>query len=551
MKIKSLQLKNFKRFTDLVIQDIPENAKLILLIGSNGSGKSSVFDALEVLNRTRLGSVTPSDKYFSKNGSQFEILADFGDGFISKGNKVSFRSNEQIKLPVAAYYGRTSFRQIPRLTRTNLGGNKFDLSSDSDKPYSFIDRDERFENDLEHLFGKLLKEFFRTDEDKNQIKKEVILPINEALQRIFSKENGTKLELLELIPPLQGKIAEVNFRKGSSIFHYNQLSAGEKEVFNILINLLSRKDLSKAIIYFDEIDLHLNTKLQYSFLKEIVENWIPEGSQFWTASHSLGFIQYAKETEHSVIFDFDDFDFDLPKILVPEPKDNPNIYQIAVDKDLLPNLFQGLEVIFVENKDKTYYGSIGIEKTVFIPENGRNGVYHKVKAGVYQGIVDRDFLTDEDIYLIESKFGKLKILRYYSIENYLYHPDNLQEYYDKIQKDFNKADYINLIKNEKNKIKNSIIPSLSLKRTEYPYFGEPEYNGKPEQNRFKNKEENVTESSKLANYLNSDEFETFYKIMPMKTHATQLHQRQNIPKTELSKTNWFKEQMKALINKTI
>lgn len=44
MKIKSVQLKNFKRFTDLRIENIPEETKLVLLIGTNGSGKSSVFD---------------------------------------------------------------------------------------------------------------------------------------------------------------------------------------------------------------------------------------------------------------------------------------------------------------------------------------------------------------------------------------------------------------------------------------------------------------------------------------------------------------------------
>lgn len=47
MRIKNLHLKNFKRFTDLILQEIPENAKLVLLIGTNGSGKTSVFDATE------------------------------------------------------------------------------------------------------------------------------------------------------------------------------------------------------------------------------------------------------------------------------------------------------------------------------------------------------------------------------------------------------------------------------------------------------------------------------------------------------------------------
>ncbi len=43
MKIKSVQLVNFRRFTKLLIKDIPENARLIVLVGPNGSGKSLRF----------------------------------------------------------------------------------------------------------------------------------------------------------------------------------------------------------------------------------------------------------------------------------------------------------------------------------------------------------------------------------------------------------------------------------------------------------------------------------------------------------------------------
>ena len=49
MKIEWIKLKNFKRFTDLAIEGLPETAKLVVMIGPNGCGKSSVFDALKLL----------------------------------------------------------------------------------------------------------------------------------------------------------------------------------------------------------------------------------------------------------------------------------------------------------------------------------------------------------------------------------------------------------------------------------------------------------------------------------------------------------------------
>ena len=51
MFIRKLELKNFKRFTDLTIDLSGENTapKLVLMIGANGSGKSSVFDVFEWL----------------------------------------------------------------------------------------------------------------------------------------------------------------------------------------------------------------------------------------------------------------------------------------------------------------------------------------------------------------------------------------------------------------------------------------------------------------------------------------------------------------------
>ena len=83
MRIHELRLQNFKRFTDLTIKDIPDAAQLVLLIGSNGSGKSCVFDAFNWVVAPAQGfqpiHIEEADPYFQKVGSKPPFPAkDYG-----------------------------------------------------------------------------------------------------------------------------------------------------------------------------------------------------------------------------------------------------------------------------------------------------------------------------------------------------------------------------------------------------------------------------------------------------------------------------------------
>jgi len=551
MKISKIELKNFKRFTQLELAHIPVDSKLVLLIGANGSGKSCVLDSFAFINNCIKRDVPYNEEYwqyYRKNETaQVEVNVSFSDG---KTISINEKQNTNLNFLPNSFYGRTSFRQISRLTRTSLGqAGNFDVEKDSDRPKFFIEKDNRFENDIEKITEFILKEIFREKKSGTEIALKYIEPINNAFKNIFGEGNGTRLELINIIPPLDNKIAQITFKKGESEIHYNYLSAGEKEVFNILINLLSRRSYYQdAIFFYDEIDLHLNTKIQYTLLKEICENWIPENCQFWTASHSLGFIEYAKQTANATIIDFDDLDFDLPHRLIPETKSNPEIYEIAVGKEFLPSLFRQMSIYFVENKDKEYYANCGFPNTIFVSDNNRNNVFHKVRTTNYMGIVDRDFLSDNDIVEIKKYYPNLYILEFYSVENYMYHPDNLEEYYKSINKPFDKQKYIADLVENKNVVIDLVIPSLSLKRTEYPYFGEPNFNNTHNQNRFKNKNENFEQSAIISNNLRSNDFNLFYKSLPMKSYCTTVAQRQNISKHELVKTKWFIENISKILS---
>jgi hypothetical protein len=450
------------------------------------------------------------------------------------------------------FYGRTSFRQIPRLTRTALGQYAVNINDDTDRPRFFIDRDERFENDIEKVIGTILEEVFRTDEfaSSELIRAKIIDPINKALANIFGANNGTKLELATIIPPLEGEIAQIDFVKGSSKIHYNYLSTGEKEIFNILINLLSRNYLYQDSVYFfDEIDLHLNTALQYRLLDELLQNWIPVNSQVWLASHALGFIEYAKQNENASIIDFDTYDFDHTVVLTPEFKDNPDIYNIAVDKEFLSSLFVGRKICFVENKDDVYYNSANVAGAVFVPEANRDAVYNKALSDSGScGLIDRDFLTDDDIGRIRKTYVNLCVLEYYCIENYLYHPDNLAEYHQSQGNDYDRELYLRKVTDAKNDILDQILPGLAMARAGYPFFGEPQYSGTVDQYRFRSKDENKEQSKTISADLRSDDFASYYKYFSMKSYGRGIPARQNIPKTELAKTSWFKAKIEGLLS---
>ncbi|GAB2613067.1 hypothetical protein GCM10027035_06820 [Emticicia sediminis] len=538
MQIQKIRLQNFKRFTDLTIEDIPENTKLVLLIGANGSGKSSVFDAFEVLNTSIKNEFSEEfNTYYLKDNSYFSnlnLITDKGHIGVNIHNDNKTMDGGWSKIRANSFYGRSSFRQISRLTKTVLG-NIIDIKNDEDRPRSFIDRDERFENDIEKITEDILKNVFLTNDSSKEIKRKYIEPINIALQNIFAFENNIGLELTQIIPPLDGKTAQITFKKGNSEIHYNLLSAGEKEVINILFNLLSRKDLLQdAILFFDEMDLHLNTAIQYNLLKEITENWIPDNSQLWTASHALGFIDYARKSDSAVIIDFDSLDFDIAQTLLPQSKEILDVYDIAIPKSMLLQLFKGKKIIFCENKNDEWYNLLGIENTIFVGGKASREVFLHIKRDANNhALRDRDFLTDTEIEAIKKEYPTYHILNYYDFENYIYHPDNIAEL---SPENFDKGKYIEEIIEQKNKKLLSILMTVVSSRQTYEEFKT-------------NDKLKSSDIDSIGEDLKSNDLERFYKFFDMKEQFNKSTiAKLNLSKEKLVTTKWFRTKIQEIIN---
>ena len=317
MNVSELHLLNFKRFTDLKIDLAGSPAKLVLLIGANGSGKSSIFDAFEYLSGPSKGTADPYTAFIKKNGDkEVSVSCLLGGGYsVRRSNQQKTTCSPDLNLR-DAFYGRSSLRTVPELR--NRSGVAADLPADADRPQRSIEWDTRFDADISHVTAQILRVVWGERFDSEQMKARFLEPINDAMARVFGNGDSTTLRLIGMIPELEGKPPDIQFSKGQSEIHYDLLSSGEKEVFNILLNLFVRREhFTNSIYFIDELDVHLHTQLQYALLQEIVERWIPEHSQLWTASHSLGFIDYASSNDDTAILDFDDLDFDRPHVLRP------------------------------------------------------------------------------------------------------------------------------------------------------------------------------------------------------------------------------------------
>ncbi len=534
MKIKGIELKNFKRFTELKISDIPKSAKLVLMTGVNGSGKSCIFDVFEASSTTKDGEgfALKNKDYYGKNHEfPINVKINFhGNEFITLTNQTGV--DIEIIERVNVFYGRSSLRQVPQLKR--VIDKKIDFIKDSDRPRLYINRDERFENDIDKITKIFLREVYTSKGiTVDELANKYISKINQGFKRIFGENETTNLALISIIPSLEGNPPEIKFQKGISEIHYDLLSSGEKEIFNIILNLYSRTEIYQDTIYFiDELDLHLNTNLQYALLKEIVENWIPENCQLWTASHSFGFIEYARDSKQATILDFDERNFDIPQVLFPSIKNNLDIFEIAIPKETIFKLFENKKIILCENLNDKFFNLLNISNTIFVGVKNSRDLFISIKKDEkYFGLRDRDFLTDNEKRKIENKYHNYKIFDFYCFENYLFHPDNLACL--NLPK-FDKQEYINEIVKQKNKKYDEILLNLKLSRNTYEELKDD-----------KIKDKDLTS---IISSLKSDKLSNFYSFFNMKDKFNKEYlQNLELNTEQLVKTVWFKNRIKTII----
>ena len=127
MKIKEIKINRFKRFTDLTITEIPESTRLVVLVGSNGSGKTSLLEAFNHFHKLKgyASASNPEQSYFEKKDGSHSTGHWYADKVAIEFHGLDNPNHSEIK---GKFYFRTAYRNEPDFIVNNLKNQQDPIS---------------------------------------------------------------------------------------------------------------------------------------------------------------------------------------------------------------------------------------------------------------------------------------------------------------------------------------------------------------------------------------------------------------------------------------
>ena len=441
MKLESAELKDFKRFTNLTIRDIPKTARLIMLVGPNGCGKSSFLDGLHIWRNVR------SNRGYNRDLDYYPKVLKNSEW--DEYNQVSLSFHESVsqdsQVNRKAFYFRSAYRNDPdfQFQQLNRAGDLLDERRST----RMIDNDVAVGINYQRLTSDAIQDVFERNDGSttlDEFRKGVIGEVKSSFSKLFSD-----IELNSLGNPLRD--GTFRFTKGNSRgFPFKNLSGGEKAAFDLILDLVvARRVYDDTVFCIDEAESHMNARLQARLLS-VLYDLIPQNCQLMLATHSIGMMRRAEEIEMSkpgsVIFlDFGNRDFDQPQVIKPTAPNRAfwkRAYEVALDD--LAALVAPSRVVICEGSPKrgtdaqcyerifeiefpdTRFVSMGGNKEIIGDTRGLAETLRLLIDGLeIVRLIDRDNRTENAIVKLNQQ--GVQVLSWRNLEAYLFHDEVLRE----------------------------------------------------------------------------------------------------------------------------
>lgn len=247
--------------------------------------------------------------------------------------------------------------------------------------------------------------------------------------------------LQEVLPHIQfigvdSKSRTIMFDTTGLELSFDKLSGGEREIA-FLIGQIDRFGLRNGLFLLDEPELHLNADLIRSWVSYL--NGTIETGQIWLATHSLEAVEAVGQHATFVL----ERDNESRKVNTVERLDNRPVLS-ALSRAVGTPAFSvsQLAFIFIEGEESVgererFRNLAGNSDHIRFIESGSckevsrrvgavrsliNEVEEEIRIG---GIVDRDFLTQDDIQRLRDE-SNIYVLQVHEVENFFLHPATLQ-----------------------------------------------------------------------------------------------------------------------------